>query len=180
MLGTGLSTRCPLNSCPILQKKKKVSNLFNITQTSDLLQTQILNPAYTAVLDQGKQEKRQSVSFHPKGLLFNWKKNLIQRGENEKIMSYGVCWNVKSRCQVPQKRGGGTEVITDFPQGNKQRGSYRCWERLWSMAGSCPEQALARHLRWQQQRETFHSSPPSCILQPFEIQIYLVPTNSFT
>ena len=80
-----------MNSCPILQKKKKVSNLFNITQTSDLLQTQILNPAYTAVLDQGKKEKRQSVSFHPKGLLFNWKKNLIQRGENEKIMSYGVC-----------------------------------------------------------------------------------------
>lgn len=28
MLGTGLSTPCPLNSCPILQKKKKVSNLF--------------------------------------------------------------------------------------------------------------------------------------------------------
>lgn len=27
---------------------------------------------------------------------------------------------MKSRCQVPQERGGGTEVITDFPQVNRE------------------------------------------------------------
>lgn len=187
MLGTGLSTPCPLNSCPVLQKKKKVSSLFNITQTFYLIQTQILNPA---VRDQGKQEKHQRVSFHPKSVLFNCKKNLIQGGEYEKITSYRVCWNVKSRCQVPQEGGGGTEVITDCPQG-QQRGrilqvlreiqeTNLTWRESRSMSGSCPEQALARHLRWWQQREAFHSSPRSCILKPFEIQIYLVLSNSFT
>ena len=190
MLGTRLSTLCPLNSCPVLQKKKKVSSLFNITQAFYLIQTQILSPAPPFCSRSGKTREAPESVLPPKDLTLQLWKEFNTKGECEKIMSYGVCWNVKSRCQVPQEGGGGTEVITDCPQG-QQRGrilqvlreiqeTNLTWRDSRSMSGSCPEQALACHLRWRQQRETFHFSPCSCILKPFEIRIYLVLSNSFT
>ena len=75
MLGTGLSTSCPLNPYSTEEEKGKQPIQYH-TQTSDLIQTQILNPALQCRSRPGKTRGAPESVLAPKDLTLQLEKEI--------------------------------------------------------------------------------------------------------